>query len=422
MVTHRIVFSNVVVVVILLLSSHNNIVRARSQQHEEYGSSSMITSSSTSNEYDGPSSMESQLLQIISSNNNRALAKFESEEPTNDSEEDKDKLDIYPFTLTLKPVEKSLDTKQLDLILISIEELMMEELEFVSSSMESIKSTQLFDIFEEDWVGPQPMLRRGRLLLGGEMMQPHSIVRVTGGNATTTFDLYYDYPSEKDLNDAVEYIIKQFLISKLNERGFENLRDVEIEMDPPPPTSSPSSSPSSSSTPPPPPPKPNKQEQTLEIPDNGGKEGNNDTAIALSSTFGVLAAVVVALAVAIYARRKGHIEKLRKRYRSMRGNLKLKSLKRNGEVDSKYLVEVCTDEVEERTPPTTPITTPEKNDNEKKKDLQDPMQQPLNPPTEVQGKVYNNLMNPRHVRGSKAKMSDMKKIDYSQFVVEVCEE
>ncbi len=304
---------------------------------------------------------------------------MEDYEITNESNEVKDTISISPRSISMKPVPASLTKKQLATIKSVTEEVLMAKMP------PNVISVEFYSVTEYDWQGSRRMLRNGRYLADGASTDPVSFVTFNGGEANTTLDLYYDDPTEDDLNVMmVDALLNDLLGALKKEDGFQQLTDIELAY--PKPSSS-----------------------VSEYGSGGPITDNSDSGSAMPAVMGILAAVCVALGAAIYARKKGHFGAMTNKYHDVRNNIRASTLRRkhkNGD-GADYLVEVCMDNdeaINKATPPVTPLA--------KTKSLVGNV--------EDDGTV--NIPSPKSINGSRKKMKETKPIDFSQYTVEVGED
>eukprot|EP00553_Chaetoceros_curvisetus_P009666 CAMPEP_0204635436 /NCGR_PEP_ID=MMETSP0717-20131115/31482_1 /ASSEMBLY_ACC=CAM_ASM_000666 /TAXON_ID=230516 /ORGANISM="Chaetoceros curvisetus" /LENGTH=256 /DNA_ID=CAMNT_0051654177 /DNA_START=33 /DNA_END=803 /DNA_ORIENTATION=- len=253
----------------------------------------------------------------------------------------------------------------------------------------NVISVELYSVSEYEWQGPRRMLRNGRYLADGASTDPVSFVTINGGEVNTTLHLYYDDPTEDDLNTMmVDTLLNNLLGALKKEDGFQQLTDIDIVY--PAPSSN-----------------------MKEYGNGGPITDNTDGGSAMPAVMGILAAVCLALGAAIYARKKGHMGGITNKYHEVRNNIRASTLRRRHSDDdgADYLVEVCMDNDEAinkgtSTPPVTPPLSSKKK--------------PLTGNMDDDGTM--NIPSPRSIGGGRNKVKESRTIDFSQYTIEVGED
>jgi hypothetical protein len=305
----------------------------------------------------------------------RTLA--EDFEITNNSEDTRDILDIYPFNLSLKPTPTALTPEQISTAIAVMEEIIINNLQFEADELTRIKAVDLKDVAVVEFLPAQErMLRNGRVLAGGPTAAS-SVMMVPGGIANVTFSLDYKTPSEEVLNEAVRTILNRSLKDALkNVTGFETLEEISATPYFPPPLIQPD--------------------------DENGKR--RTISVATSASLGAMAALIVAGGLGYYAWKKGSMKKMNGRFRDVRSSLRMNSLKR-ADPDpqaQEYLVEVCTDLTE--SPTTSPKVSPNGSSSYH---------------SSLESPAVKDYPSPSSVRSKKLRAGDKKTIDPSEYVVEI---
>lgn len=244
-------------------------------------------------------------------------------EITNNSEDTRQILDIQPFVLTLRPTPSALTSKQISTTITMMENLLMDKLGNESHELSLVSAVDLSDIAEVDYFPVQAMLRNGKSLSDNATVAAYSTLKVDGGTANTTFSIYYDPPTNRQLNVAVIKILNENLVNILRVHdGFLSLEQATAETFVPAPTIQ------------------------NELPQSPIVSRKSSKPVAAS--LGSIAVILAVLGVAFYAWKRGSMKKLSGRYSQVRSNLRMKSLKRSDpdSIAQKYLIEVGTDEIE----------------------------------------------------------------------------
>jgi hypothetical protein len=294
---------------------------------------------------------------------------LEDVEITNDSDESRGGLDINGLELTLRPTSVALSSNQTSLLVLTMETFLLNQFStnITNSSLSLISAVEFNDDVKTDFIPARRMLRNGRYLPDAETVA-YSVMKIFGGSANYTWNLYYgeDYPTEDELNAAILSILTDNMSAIMQSvPGLESVTDVEV--------------------------RPYNIPSVLLAPDKiAPDEETKGSGVggALSATFGCLAAVIVACVIAYQSRKKDSFKRIGSRYREVRSNLRMRSLKREGsrDQDGEYLVEICTDLAVEDTP--KPEASPK-------------------------------VQSPSSVKGQKLRVEERKTIDPSDYVVEI---
>lgn len=227
-----------------------------------------------------------------------------------------DVLNISPLQITLSPTPEALRTEDVLQLKSILEETILNNLLQMGGSLGTISALTFDDIVDVTWFPSKRLLRNGRRMVDDTFSTPHTVMKIPGGQANSTFSVYYPTPSEQDLNNAILSILVGKASSSIESSGF------------------------------------NYKANTSVIPDTDGevitpKKDN----IAAPVSIGVIAAVLVVLGGAFYARRNGTAATIQQKYDIMMSNLRAR---KNGHVDDADLqVEVCADNIDNG-----PITGP----------------------------------------------------------------
>ena len=298
---------------------------------------------------------------------------------TNNSEDTRDILDIFPFNLSLRPTPTALTPEQISTAIDVMEEIIINNLKFEADELTLIKAVELDDTAVAEFLPAQErMLRNGRVLAGGPTAAS-SVMMVTGGSANVTFSLDYKAPSEEVLNEAIRNILNRSLKDALkNATGFDELEEISATPYIPPP---------------------------LIQPDG---ENRRTISVATSASLGAMAALVVAVGLGYYAWKKGSMKKMNGRFRDVRSSLRMNSLKRTDPDPQaqEYLVEVCTDLTESPTK-NSPKVSPNGSSSYH---------------SSLESPAAKDYPSPSSVRSKKLRAGDKKTIDPADYNVEISTE
>lgn len=305
-------------------------------------------------------------------------------EITNNSEDTRRILYIQPFVLTLRPTPSALTPAQISKTVVTMENLLMEKLGNESQELSLVSAVDLSDIAEVAYFPAQAMLRNGKSLSDNGTIAAYSTFKVDGGTANTTFSIYYDPPTNRQLNVAVIKILNENLVDILRvEDGFLFLEQAAAETYvPTPPTQ-------------------NKLPQTPIV--------SRKSSTPIAASLGSIAVILAVLGLVFYAWKNGSMKKLSGKYSHVRSNLRLKSLKRS-DTDCKaqeYLIEVGTDEIDSP----FPCRSVSDDDNG--------CHTVSNHTVDNKNKYTDDFPSPSSIRSKKQRAQDKKTIDPADYVVEV---
>ncbi len=311
-------------------------------------------------------------------NAQRKLALSDDVEITNDSEDTRGIIPINGLELTLRPTPVALETDQISLIVETMEIFLVDELQETNSSLSLISAIYFNEDVETEFTPASRMLRKGRYLAGGDTAA-YSTMKISGGSANHTWSIDYgdDYPSPDEINEAILSILVKVMGDILNSLGLVNVTEVDVR---------PYLKPAILLAP------------EKIAPDDIDDEEGGGSRVAISATFGCLAAVIVGCVIAYQSRKGNTFKNMGNRYREVTSNLRMKSLKRQSSrnSDGEYLVEVCTDLTVDETP---------------KLDLSQE--------SSINQSFHTSVQSPSSVIGQKQKVEDKKTIDPSDYVVEI---
>jgi len=300
-------------------------------------------------------------------------------EITNNSEDTRVILSIFPFKLILKPTPTVLTPEEISTAITVMEEVIITNLKFEADELKIIKAVELnrLGLGVEFIPAPERMLRNGRVLAGGPTANS-SAMMVPGGSANVTFSMDYKTPSEEVLNEAVRNILNRDLKDALkNATGFKNLEEVSATPYIPPPLIQ----------------QPDKERRPISV--------------ATSASLGAMAALLVAGGLVYYAWKKGSMKKMNGRFRDVRSSLRMNSLKRSDPDPQaqEYLVEVCTDMT--GSPANSPKASPNGSSSFH---------------SSFESPDAKECPSPSSVRSKKLRAGDKKTLDPADYVVEVSTE
>jgi hypothetical protein len=307
-------------------------------------------------------------------------------EITNNSEDTRKILYIQPFVLTLRPTPSALTPTQISKTIVTMENLLMEKLGNESQELSLVSAVDLSDIAEVAYFPAQAMLRNGKSLSDNGTTAAYSTFKVDGGTANTTFSIYYDSPTNRQLNVAVIKILNENLVDILRvEDGFLLLEQAAAETYVPTPST---------------------QNELPQTPIVSRKSSSSPIAVSLGS----IAVILAVLGLAFYAWKNGSMKKLSGKYSHVRSNLRLKSLKRS-DPDCKaqeYLIEVGTDEID------LPLPSRSVSDDD------DGCRTASNHTVDNKKNKYtDDFPSPSSIRSKTQRAHDKKTIDPADYVVEV---
>jgi hypothetical protein len=282
------------------------------------------------------------------------------------------------LNITLTPPVQDLTTEQTSLVLSKMEEFLLAEFETYTDELKLIKYLNLNDDVETKYVAARRLLRNGRYL--GES-GAHSEINISGGIANYTWDVDFgeNYPTEDKLNDAVLSILNTNIANILSDAGLVGLTEVEVEQY-----------------------IPGDLAIIVTYPEgdifDDTEKVENPKGFSYGALFGILAAIVVALGFSYHSWKKEKFKNIGAKYRHVRSNLRMKSIKRDNSqgTDGEYLVEVCTDTVEKLEPPSSPVSASKHSYHSAR-----------------------SMPSPSSVRGQKQKAEEAKTIDPSEYVIEI---
>lgn len=237
---------------------------------------------------------------------------------------------IYPFSVTLTNTPVELNPDQVEAVMTTIHDILMNKFPDYSNEMSTIYNITL-KAPSVNFEGSRRMVRNGRYLADGASTEAKSIFNIPGGEATVKNHVEYDNPSRTELNDAIVSILEDNLLNEMSKQeAFKELSGIEIFM---------------------PEVDPYTYERADKITETEITIAVNDRQpISVGAIVGVVAAVCVALVALYTAHRKGSLQRMGEKYKSARSTLRTRSLRRGLE-DEEYLVEVCTeDEPPKRSP------------------------------------------------------------------------
>ena len=181
------------------------------------------------------------------------------------------------------------------------------------------------------------------------------------------------------LNEAVLSIMQTNIASILSDAGLVGLTEVEVEQYIPVDLAIIVSYPDG------------------DVVDDTEKVGNSK-GISYGAIFGILAAVFVALGFSYHSWKKEKFKKMGAKYREVRSNLRMKSMKRDNSqgTDGEYLVEVCTENVDKLEQPSSPVSASKHSYHSAR-----------------------SMPSPSSVRGQKRIAEEAKTINPADYVIEI---